>query len=184
MEVTPLAIPDVKLVRPVRHGDHRGYFSEVYNKRTLAAAGIAYDFVQDNQSLSRRVGTVRGLHFQTPPFEQVKLVRVLRGRIYDVAVDIRRSSASFGRWVGVELDAESWTQILIPAGFAHGFCTLEPDTEIAYKVTNHYEPAHDFGLMWNDAALGIEWPSVADPATLSDKDRLYPALNDLKQAFP
>ncbi len=184
MDVTSLAIPDVKLIRPVRHADHRGYFSEVYNKRTLAEHGVEYDFVQDNQSLSRVVGTVRGLHFQTEPYSQAKLVRVLRGRIFDVAVDLRRSSESFGAWVSAEIDAESWTQILIPAGFAHGFCTLEPDTEIAYKVTSFYEPAHDFGLAWNDAELGIEWPDVANPATLSNKDRGYPGLTNLTQVFP
>jgi dTDP-4-dehydrorhamnose 3,5-epimerase len=184
MEVTPLAIADVKLVRPTRHADQRGYFSEVYNKRALAAVGIDHNFVQDNQSLSRAAGTVRGLHFQTAPFEQVKLVRVLRGSIFDVAVDLRRSSATFGKWVGLELDADSWGQVLIPAGFAHGFCTLQPNTEIAYKVTNFYAPAHDFGLMWNDPDLAIVWPPLADAATLSEKDRRYPPLKDLAEVFP
>ncbi len=183
MEIIPLAIPDVKLIRPKRHGDHRGYFSEVYNKQTLAEHGIAYDFVQDNQSLSSARGTVRGLHFQTAPFAQTKLVRVLRGAIFDVAVDLRRASPTFGKWVGAEITAESWQQILVPEGFAHGFCTLQPDTEIAYKVTAFYAPAHDFGLLWNDPALGIGWPVETASAILSDKDTLYPTLANLEQTF-
>lgn len=183
MEITPLAIPDVKLIRPKRHGDHRGYFSEVYNKQTLAEHGIAYDFVQDNQSLSSARGTVRGLHFQTAPFAQTKLVRVLRGAIFDVAVDLRRASPTFGKWVGAEITAESWQQILVPEGFAHGFCTLQPDTEIAYKVTAFYAPAHDFGLLWNDPALGIAWPVDTASAVLSDKDTRYPTFANLEQTF-
>jgi dTDP-4-dehydrorhamnose 3,5-epimerase len=184
MEVEPLAIPDVKLIRPKRFGDARGFFSEVYSRAAFAKAGIAIDFVQDNHSLSAQVGTIRGLHFQTAPFAQDKLVRVIRGRILDVAVDLRRGSPTFGRHVSAEISAANWTQILVPIGFAHGFCTLEPDTEVVYKVSNVYAPANDGGVLWNDPDLGIAWP-IASGGTpvLSDKDAKLPRLRDLPPLF-
>ena len=183
MEIEALAIPDVKLIRPKRFGDARGFFSEVYNRAALAAAGIGMEFVQDNHSRSAAVGTIRGLHFQTAPFGQDKLVRVTKGRILDVAVDLRRASPTYGKYVSAELSAENWTQILVPIGFAHGFCTLEPDTEVLYKVSNVYAPANDGGVMWNDPDLGIAWPVKAGNAVLSDKDTRLPRLRDLPPLF-
>ena len=176
MQVETLAIPEVKVLIPRRFGDQRGFFSEVYNAGTLAEAGIDTEFVQDNHSFSARSGTVRGLHFQTPPHAQDKLVRVVRGAVFDVAVDLRRSSATYGRHVSVVLSAEAWNQLLIPVGFAHGFMTLEPDTEVVYKVSDHYAPDHDKGLLWNDPALGIRWPIPEEEAALSDKDREQPGF--------
>jgi dTDP-4-dehydrorhamnose 3,5-epimerase len=178
-----LPIEGLKLVTPKKHGDDRGFFSETHNASTWESSGLQYHFVQDNHSLSRDVGTVRGLHFQTEPFAQDKLVRVVRGRIIDVAVDIRRSSPTYGRHVAVELSSENWRQLFIPKGFAHGFVTLEPDTEVLYKVTNFYSPAHDFGLAWDDPELGIEWGLKPDTALLSDKDRKWPRLRDLGEVF-
>lgn len=178
-----LAIPDVKLVRARKFGDARGYFRETYNAQAFAEAGLALNFVQDNHSMSADVGTVRGLHFQVAPFAQAKLVRVTRGAILDVVVDVRHGSPNFGRHVAVRLDAEEGTQIFIPVGFAHGFCTLEPDTEIAYKVTSPYAPQHDRGIAWNDRELGITWPVRDEDATLSDKDRKLPVLRDAPVSF-
>ncbi|CAO3363775.1 dTDP-4-dehydrorhamnose 3,5-epimerase [Azospirillum palustre] len=183
MDVVSLDIPDVKIIRPKKFGDHRGFFSETYTKKTFEAAGLHYDFVQDNQSLSAEVGTIRGLHFQLPPFAQDKLVRVVRGAILDVAVDIRKGSPTFGRHVSAVISAAEWNQILVPVGFAHGFCTLEPDTEVIYKVTNYYSPEHDRGLLWNDPDLGIDWPVTADKARLSDKDYKHPTLAQLTDLF-
>ena len=183
MDIEALAIPDVKLIRPKRFGDARGFFSEVYSRASLAAVGITTEFVQDNHSRSATIGTIRGLHFQTAPFGQDKLVRVTKGRILDVAVDLRRGSPTFGRHVSAELSAENWTQILVPIGFAHGFCTLEPDTEVLYKVSNVYAPANDGGVIWNDPDLGIEWPVNAAVAVLSDKDAKLPRLRDLPPLF-
>ncbi|ALG75634.1 dTDP-4-dehydrorhamnose 3,5-epimerase [Azospirillum thiophilum] len=183
MDVVSLDIPDVKIIRPKKFGDHRGFFSETYNKKTFEAAGLHYDFVQDNQSLSAEVGTVRGLHFQLPPFAQDKLVRVVRGAILDVAVDIRKGSPTFGRHVSAVISASEWNQILVPIGFAHGFCTLEPDTEVIYKVTNYYSAEHDRGLLWNDPELGIDWPVPADKARLSDKDHKHPTFAQLGDWF-
>ena len=183
MNVVALDIPDVKLITPKRFGDSRGFFSEVYNGRAFAAAGIDIDFVQDNHALSGEVGTLRGLHFQKPPFAQTKLVRVTRGRIYDVAVDIRLKSPTYGRHVGVELSAENWAQLLVPAGFAHGYCTLEPNTEVLYKVDAYYAPEHDAGILWSDPALGIAWPVEPGKAHLSDKDNRLPVLKDIGPAF-
>lgn len=168
---------------PKKHGDHRGFFSEVYNKRTLAAAGIDIDFVQDNHSLSAEKGVVRGLHFQVPPFAEDKLVRVVRGSVFDAAVDLRRGSPTYGKHVSVVLSAEEWNQILVPIGFAHGLMTLEPDTEVIYKVSNYYSAEHDKGLLWNDPALGIEWPVAEDEAILSAKDKVQPRLADLPPYF-
>jgi dTDP-4-dehydrorhamnose 3,5-epimerase len=181
--VEATSIPDVKIITPKKFGDHRGFFSEVYNRQAFAEAGINLDFVQDNHSLSAQVGTLRGLHFQSAPFAQDKLVRVPRGRILDVAVDIRRSSPSFGRHVAVELSAENWRQLLVPIGFAHAFVTLEPDTEVIYKVTNYYSAANDLGLAWDDPDIAITWPLPPGGAVLSDKDRKHPRLRDLPAIF-
>lgn len=178
------AIADVKLVIPEKHGDARGFFSEVYKESDWRATGLDPVFVQDNHSFSAPVGTLRGLHFQLPPFAQDKLVRVTRGRILDVAVDIRRSSPTFGRHVAVELSAKNWLQLFIPIGFAHGFITLEPDTEVLYKVTNVYSSEHDRGLAYNDPDLAIEWPVTGEDPILSDKDRRHPRLCDLGALFP
>ena len=184
IQVHELAIPDVKVLTPHRMGDQRGFFSEVYSRRTLAALGIDVEFVQDNHSRSAEPGTVRGLHFQTPPHAQVKLVRVLRGSVFDVAVDVRKSSSTYGRHVSVVLSAEAWNQVLVPVGFAHGFMTLEPDTEVAYKVSDYYAPGHDEGLRWNDPELGIGWPAVTSEALLSDKDRRQPGFAEFATPFP
>ena len=181
MRVQSLAIPEVKLLVPNKYGDDRGFFSEVYNKETFATAGINVDFVQDNHSLSADPGTVRGLHYQAPPFAQDKLVRVVRGSVFDVAVDIRRGAPTYGQHVSVVLSASEWNQVLVPIGFAHGFMTLEADTEVIYKVSAHYAPDHDFGVLWNDDDLGIDWP-LAD-AILSNKDREQPAFAELASPF-
>lgn len=183
MRIDDTAIAAVKLLTPKKHGDRRGFFSETYNKRALAEAGAAMDFVQDNHSLSADAGTVRGLHFQAPPFAQTKLVRVVRGAVFDVAVDIRRSSPTFGRHASAVLSAEAWNQILVPAGFAHGFMTVEPDTEVIYKVDAYYAPRHDFGILWNDPALGIAWPLPEARTILSDKDRAQPRLAEIESPF-
>ena len=184
MRIESLAIADVKLLLPDKHGDRRGFFSEVYNRRALAAAGIAIDFVQDNHSLSTEKGTVRGLHFQTPPAAQDKLVRVVRGAIFDVAVDLRRRSPSYGRHVSATLSQEAWNQLLVPAGFAHGFMTLRPETEVIYKVSAFWAPECDKGLLWNDPALAIPWPLPEGEAVLSDKDRAWPRLAGFETPFP
>jgi len=178
-----LSIPGPLLLEVRRFADARGEFSETYSARDFAALGIITTFVQDNASLSRLPGTVRGLHFQAPPRAQAKLVRVTRGAILDVAVDIRRSSPHFGRHVAVTLRAGDGRMLYVPAGFAHGFCTLEGDTEVAYKASDFYAPALDGGVLWNDPALGITWPVAMQDAVLSDKDRSLPALHDLDAAF-
>ena len=183
MQVDEFGISAVKMLIPRKHGDRRGFFSEVYNQRALAQAGIDVEFVQDNHSLSAERGTVRGLHFQAPPFAQDKLVRVVRGAVFDVAVDLRRASPTYGRHVSAVLSAEAWNQLLVPTGFAHGFMTLEPDTEVIYKVSNYYAPEHDKGLLWNDPALRIAWPIPEADAILSDKDRGQPRLAELVTPF-
>ena len=183
LDVKNLQISDVKLISPKKIGDHRGFFSETYNKSALSQAGIDIDFLQDNQSLSAEKGTMRGLHFQSPPFGQDKLVHVVRGSIFDVAVDLRRNSPTFGQHVSAVLSAESWAQILVPIGFAHGFMTLEPDTEVIYKVSNYYAPDHDAGILWNDPALEIGWPLPAEMAVLSGKDHKQPLLQDIETPF-
>ena len=183
MEVIETTIAGVKLIRPRRHGDARGFFSEVYNRRAFAEAGIELDFVQDNQARSAARGTLRGLHFQPQPFAQTKLVRVLEGAILDVVVDLRRGSPSFGRHVAVELTAESWLQILVPKGLAHGYVTLVPDTAVFYKVDVYYAPAHDAGLRWDDPDLAIAWPFGRDELILSEKDARLPRLRDLPPLF-
>lgn len=184
IQIIPTAIPDVTLIEPKKHGDHRGFFSETYNQRDFAPVLGDVTFVQDNHSASGTMGTVRGLHFQTPPFAQAKLIRVLKGAIWDVVVDLRRGSATFGHHVSARLSAENWQQLFVPAGFAHGFCTLEPNTEILYKVTAFYAPECDTGILWNDPDLGIDWPVAEHEATLSDKDRRLPRLSDIRHDLP
>lgn len=183
LTIEDTAIPAVKIITTRRFGDERGFFTETWNRRRFAEAGIDLDFVQDNHSLSGPAGTVRGLHFQSPPFAQDKLVRVVRGRILDVAVDIRRSSPTYGRHVAVELSAENGRQLLVPVGFAHGFCTLEPETEVVYKVTAYYAPEHDHGLAFDDPDLAIDWPVARAAAILSGKDRTHPRLAELPEYF-
>lgn len=183
LDVRSLDIPDVKLAIPKRFGDHRGFFSETYNKERFVAAGISADFVQDNHSLSATKGTVRGLHYQSPPFAQAKLVRVLRGAIIDVAVDIRKGSETYGQWVSAELSAENGTQIFVPRGFLHGFATLVPNTEIAYKVDNYYSAECDGSVAWDDADLAIDWKIDMASATVSDKDARASSFADFETPF-
>ncbi|KCZ89261.1 MULTISPECIES: dTDP-4-dehydrorhamnose 3,5-epimerase [Hyphomonas] len=183
LKVESLAIPDVKLVTPPRFGDDRGFFSETYNAQRFKEAGIDADFVQDNHSLSAKRGTVRGLHYQAPPFAQAKLVRVLRGAIIDVAVDVRKGSPTYGKWVSAELSAQNGVQIYVPRGFLHGFATLEPDTEIAYKVDNYYSKECDGAVLWNDPTLAIDWGIPSAEAVLSDKDAAAPAFADFETPF-
>lgn len=182
LDVEPLAIPDVKLVRPRRLGDARGFFSETFRVSLFAEAGLPTDFVQDNHSYSAEAGVLRGLHFQAPPAAQGKLVRVARGAVFDVAVDLRAGSPSYGKHVSAVLSAENWTQIWVPPGFAHGFLTLEPDTEAHYKVAGgEYAAKLEGGLAWNDPALAIAWP--AEPKILSERDRNWPLLANFVTPF-
>ena len=183
MHIESLEIPEVKLLVPKKYGDQRGFFSEVYNRAAFAAAGIDIEFLQDNHSRSAEKGTVRGLHYQAPPFAQDKLVRVISGAVFDVAVDIRRGSPTYGHHIGVELSDAAWNQLLVPTGFAHGFMTLEPGTEVIYKVSAHYAPDHDFGVLWNDQDLNIAWPMAPTNVILSDKDREQPFFRDLVSPF-
>ena len=173
----------VKLLKPKRFEDPRGWFSETYNRNKMSDLGINVQFVQDNHSLSRPVGVLRGLHFQAPPHGQVKLVRCVRGRIWDVAVDVRAGSPTYGRWVGAELTADNGFQLYVPVGFAHGFVTLEPDTEVEYKVSAFYDRDSEGGLIWNDPALALPWPLQSDGPVVSDKDGLLPKLAELKSPF-
>ncbi len=183
MDISPTDIPDVLLLCPPRHGDARGFFSETWSREAFRQAGIDLDFVQDNHARSAAAGTLRGLHFQMPPASQAKLVSCPRGAIFDVAVDLRRGSPSFGRHVGAVISAEAWNQLLVPIGFAHGYVTLEPETVVTYKVTARYAPELEQGLRWNDPALGIAWPLPADRITLSARDRAHPPLADLEDLF-
>ena len=183
LTIEPLSIADVLLVRPHFFQDSRGRFAETYRRDAFAAAGIAVDFVQDNQSLSTRQGTIRGLHFQRSPAAQAKLVRVLRGSIFDVAVDLRAGSRTFGKWVGATLTAFGGEQLFIPQGFAHGFCTLEPDVEVNYKCDAYYAPATEGGLHYADPALAIAWPVAAGSAVASDRDRALPYFATFKTPF-
>jgi dTDP-4-dehydrorhamnose 3,5-epimerase len=183
VEVLETEIADLKMIVPRIHRDHRGFFSETYSKAGLSALGVTLEFVQDNHSLSVERGVVRGLHFQIPPFAQDKLVRVIRGSIFDVAVDLRRSSRTYGKHVARVISAAEWNQFLVPVGFAHGFCTLEANTEVIYKVTNYYAPEHDRGMLWNDPDLGIAWPIAEGEAILSDKDRKQPRFRELQTYF-
>lgn len=174
----PLDLEGVFEIRPDKFGDARGFFSETWNERLFSQHGHALQFVQDNHSFSAERGVLRGLHFQCPPHAQDKLVRVVRGRIFDVAVDIRRESPSFGKWAGLELSADAWNQLLVPKGFAHGFVTLEPNTEVVYKVTGLYSPRHDRAIRFDDPQIGVEWPLPAHAITLSEKDSAAPFLKD------
>jgi dTDP-4-dehydrorhamnose 3,5-epimerase len=183
MDVKALALPGLLLLKPRRFSDSRGYFVETYNEKTFAEAGIAIKFVQDNQSFSLGKGTVRGLHFQLPPAPQTKLVRVLHGSIFDAGVDLRVGSPTYARWEGVTLSADGGEQLLVPRGFAHGFCTLEPDTVVAYKVDAFYLPAADSGLLWNDPELAVDWPIAPGEAVLSDKDGKLGRFSDFKSPF-
>lgn len=169
-EIRPTGLAGVLEIVPARFGDVRGFFSETYNAARLAEAGIDLTFVQDNHSLSARRGVLRGLHYQLPPRAQDKLVRVVRGAIFDVAVDIRRGSPTFSRWVGVELSAEKWNQLLVPKGFAHGFVTLTETTEVVYKVTDYYSPEHDRSIRYDDPDIAIDWPIASADLQLSEKD--------------
>lgn len=180
MDIQTTDLPGVLILAPKRHGDARGFFSETWNSKTLSDAGIDYTFVQDNQSLSATTGTIRGLHFQTPPHAQVKLVRCGRGALFDVAVDIRRGSPTYGCWTGALLTPENGLQLLIPAGFAHGFVTRLPDTEILYKCSDHYAPNCDGGIRWD--SCGIDWGFDGTPV-LSDKDTAAPALANFDTPF-
>ena len=183
MKVERLRIPDVILVSPPRFGDHRGFFSEVFNAERFAEAGIAGPFVQDNQSLSRERGVIRGLHCQVAPHPQGKLVRVVRGAIWDVAVDAREGSPTYGQWAAAELSAENWSQLWVPPGFLHGFCTLEPDTEVLYKVTDRYSRECERGVIWDDPDLALPWPIGAAEAVLSEKDTVLPRFRDARGLF-
>ncbi len=183
MEIKETGLPGLRLITPRRHEDDRGFFSEVYSRRSLVAFGIDVEFVQDNHSRSAAIGTIRGLHYQIPPMQQIKLVRVTRGAILDVVVDLRRSSPTFGRHAAIELSAAAWNQLFVPAGFAHGFCTKVPDTEVHYKVSNYYSPEHERGLRWDDAELRIAWPVTASDALLSARDRQHPRLADATELF-
>jgi dTDP-4-dehydrorhamnose 3,5-epimerase len=176
MNAEPLAIRDVMLITPAIHRDDRGFFSEVYSRAALRACGLDSEFVQDNHALSRAKNVVRGLHCQVAPFAQGKLVRVTRGAVYDVAVDVRRGSPTYGRHVAVVLSEDNWRQVWIPPGFAHGYCTLRPDTELLYKVTAPYAPAYERTIAWNDPALAIAWPVAEAQAILSAKDASAPSL--------
>jgi dTDP-4-dehydrorhamnose 3,5-epimerase len=183
MKVRAFDIEGVLEITPPRHGDERGFFSETWNRRSLAEIGVDIDFVQVNQSLSAATGTLRGLHFQKPPHAQAKLVRVLSGAIFDVVVDIRKGSPTFGRWIGVELSRERWNQLLVPAGFAHAFVTLVPNAEVAYKASDYYSPEHECAIHFDDPAISIEWPRDLAPFKLSDRDKAAPLLADVDTGF-
>jgi len=182
VKIETTAIDGVLVLTPARHGDARGFFSESWNRQKLSDQGVDIDFVQDNHSVSQRVGTLRGLHFQAPPHAQAKLVRCGRGRLFDVAVDIRLGSPTFGRWVGAELSAENGRQMLVPVGFAHGFVTREPDTEIVYKCSDYYARETEGVIRWDDPDLAIDWELEGAPF-LSDKDAAAPFLRDMHPPF-
>ena len=175
MRITETSLQGVFVVEPTVHGDHRGYFMETYSEKRWLDVGLSIRFVQDNHSRSEKTGTLRGLHYQLEPYAQAKLVRVVAGSVFDVAVDIRPNSPTRGQWFGLELSSSNRKQLYIPRGFAHGFCTLEDATEVVYKVDQYYSSEHDRGIIWNDPQLAIQWPT--DQPLLSDKDRLHPALD-------
>lgn len=183
MKIEKPPLRDLLLITPARHGDARGFFSESFNARALAEVGVTLPFVQDNHSLSQQAGTVRGLHFQNPPHAQGKLVRCGKGALFDVAVDIRRGSPSYGKWYGVELSFENGRQLWVPPGFAHGFATLRPETEIVYKCTDYYAPDAEGALRWNDPDIGIEWGGDLSDPVLSEKDANAPLLADFQPVF-
>jgi dTDP-4-dehydrorhamnose 3,5-epimerase len=173
----------VRLLRTRRHDDQRGWLSEIYNRRSFERAGIAASFVQENHSFSLNCGTLRGLHFQLPPHGTLKLVRCIRGRIFDVAVDLRFGSPTFRQWVSAELSALNGLQLLVPEGFGHGFLTLEPETEVAYRMTNYYQPQYEGGIRWDDPDVAIAWPSPPSELTMSPRDRSQPSLRDVERLF-
>lgn len=183
MDLRSTALPEVKILTPRRFGDARGYFSETWSAPRMEEAGLAFAFCQDNESLSAQKGTLRGLHYQAPPFAQTKLVRVGKGAILDVAVDARRGSPNYGKWIAEEISAENGAQILVPRGFLHGFVTLTPDTLVIYKVDNVYDGASDGSVAWDDADIGVDWGISAGDAVLSDKDRKAPAFRDWVSPF-
>lgn len=183
MKVEALEIADVKLITPPRFRDARGFFSETWKQSAFAEAGIHCPFIQDNHAVSTGVGVLRGLHCQIGPNAQGKLVRCLKGAIYDVAIDIRRGSPTFGKYVAAEISADNWIQIWVPAGFLHAYCTLTQDTEVIYKVTRPYDKAAERGVIWNDPDIGIRWPVAAEEVILSDKDKALPRLRDLPVLF-
>ena len=183
MELRATALPDVKLLTPRRFGDQRGYFCETWSAARMAEQGLDLRFVQDNESLSAKAGTLRGLHYQAPPFAQAKLVRVALGAILDVAVDARRGSPTYGRWVAEQISAENGAQILIPHGFLHGFLTLTDDTLVIYKVDNVYDAGSDGGVRWNDPGIGVDWGVAEEGLTLSDKDRSAPFFHEWVSPF-
>ncbi|KRE51254.1 dTDP-4-dehydrorhamnose 3,5-epimerase [Paenibacillus sp. Soil522] len=181
MNIQTTKLEGVLLIEVEVHQDHRGFFMESYNKHKFEAAGIIYNFIQDNHSLSVEAGTLRGLHYQLDPKAQTKLVRVVAGSIYDVVVDLRKSSPTLGQWIGVILSEANKRQLLVPKGFAHGFCTIESNTQVFYKVDEYYSPEHDRGIFWNDDDLAIDWP-VRTPI-LSDKDNKHPKLTEAELLF-
>lgn len=183
MRIVDTDIQAVKLITPHKFEDQRGFFSETYSQRELAALG-GLQFVQDNHSLSRQRGVLRGLHFQLPPAAQAKLLRVTKGKVFDVAVDLRTDSSTFGRHISAIISAQQWNQIFIPEGFAHGFVALEPDTEVIYKVTDFYRPDLERGIIWDDPTLGIEWPVARPEVVLSDRDRKQPRWHSVAAALP
>jgi dTDP-4-dehydrorhamnose 3,5-epimerase len=183
MDIKSTKLPVVLVLKPRRFADVRGYFVETYNEQFFRQKGIMVEFVQDNQSFSTRKGTIRDLHFQLPPATQAKLVRVLRGSIFDVAVDLRLESPTYGQCATERISAESGEQIFVPRGFAHGFCTLEPNTEVAYKVDNYYAPASESGVIWNDPSLNIPWPVGPNEAILSEKDLKLGTFKDFESPF-
>ena len=183
MDIRSTALPEVKILTPRRFGDARGYFSETWSAARMREAGLDFAFIQDNESLSATQGTLRGLHYQAPPFAQAKLVRVGQGAILDVAVDARRGSPTYGRWVAEEISAANGAQMLVPRGFLHGFLTLTAETLVVYKADNPYDAASDGGVLWSDPDIGIDWRLPAGEAILSEKDRGQPAFRDWISPF-
>jgi dTDP-4-dehydrorhamnose 3,5-epimerase len=181
MKIINTKLDGVFIIESDVFGDHRGFFMESYNEKKFSELGLDYNFVQDNHSLSVETGTIRGLHYQLQPKAQTKLVRVISGAIYDVVVDIRRDSSTFGQWIGVVLSEDNKRQLLVPKGFAHGFCTIVSNTQVMYKVDEYYSPEHDRGILWNDPVLGIDWPT-SNPI-LSEKDKIHPRLKDAENNF-
>ncbi len=183
MDIQACAVPGPLIIKPNKFGDHRGFFSETFKNEALKAHGVDLTWVQDNHSFSAARGVVRGLHFQTAPFAQAKIVRTTRGAILDVAVDVRAGSPTYGAHVAVELSDSNWTQLYVPVGFAHGFCTLTPDVEVIYKVTAGYSPEHEGGVLWNDPDIGVDWPIADGEATLSARDLEWPSFSEFKSPF-
>lgn len=184
MDFEKTSLEDVFLIKPQVFQDERGFFLEPYSNKKFGEAGIDIDFVQDNHSLSAQKGILRGLHFQKPPFSQTKLVRVTRGKVYDAIVDLRKESPTFGQWQGFELSASNFNMLLVPQGFAHGFLTLEDNTEFMYKVDNFYNKESEGGIIWNDKTLKIDWPIDNEEIILSDKDKILPAFEDFLKNNP